>query len=102
MRGLLTLGKLLRHARSVEKQNRRSLWTWGGHHACAASEDSSTISIDRSGLFNVDGRPGGVPVDKEPETSLAKQLKALIQARYRIADKMYSMSLRIQYGGPMD
>lgn len=73
------LSRGLRHARCRSWQNTRSLWPFDNQCAYATSEDPPTISIDRSGLFNLDGS-SLASVDKEPETPLAKQLKALIQA----------------------
>ena len=79
MRASAHLSKFLRHARCRSWQNSKSLWPTSKHHAYATSEESPSISIDRSGLFTLD-RGGPASVDKEAETPLAKQLKALIQA----------------------
>ncbi len=75
-------GKLLRQAQCRPWHNWRFAWPTESHVSYSTSNDPltdpPTISIDRSGLFNVDGK-ATVTVEKEPETPLAKQLKALIQ-----------------------
>lgn len=66
-----------------------TLWqlgTWRGF----ASEEPPTISIDRSGLYRPDSSEPP-HVNKEPETALTKQLKALIRVDLLTAGFLYSV-----------
>ena len=51
------------------------------HKLFSTEEGGPTVAIDRSNLFNAPEHSHAPLPDKEPETELTKQLKALIRVR---------------------